>query len=322
MALTLLADFAFKHADQTDTVSGSPTTFKTNMDSQAKDIRDFLNGTHKTEIDTHLADTTTAHGAVSAATANKIIIRDAAGRAKVVAPSAEDDIALKSNITAVLADYAHHYYADGEASDDYSITPDPAISAYAAGQTFNFKANTANTGACTLNVNAKGAKTIKKNVSDDLATGDIVSGQIITVVYDGTNFQMISHLPTFDASETVKGIVELATAAETTTGTSDALAVHPKGLKVELDKKAVIVQSTYVGNGSASKDIAVGFTPKIVFVYLASGGCFYFITAVGIHDTGSGFATASIIQANGFKVSTTTVNINGNGATYNYIAIG
>ena len=42
---------------------------------------------------------------------------------------------------------------------------------------------------------------------------------------------------TADSSETVKGIVELATAAETTTGTSNTLAVHPAGLKVELDKK-------------------------------------------------------------------------------------
>lgn len=40
-----------------------------------------------------------------------------------------------------------------------------------------------------------------------------------------------------DASETVKGIVELATAAETTTGTDNTRAVHPAGLKVELDKK-------------------------------------------------------------------------------------
>ena len=39
-----------------------------------------------------------------------------------------------------------------------------------------------------------------------------------------------------DATETVKGIVELATAAETTTGTDATRAVHPAGLKVELDK--------------------------------------------------------------------------------------
>jgi hypothetical protein len=39
-----------------------------------------------------------------------------------------------------------------------------------------------------------------------------------------------------DATEAVKGIVELATAAETTTGTDNTRAVHPAGLKVELDK--------------------------------------------------------------------------------------
>jgi len=51
----------------------------------------------------HVDATTEIHGAVSAPTASKLIIRDAAGRAKVVAPSAEDDIALKSNVTAEAA---------------------------------------------------------------------------------------------------------------------------------------------------------------------------------------------------------------------------
>jgi hypothetical protein len=41
-----------------------------------------------------------------------------------------------------------------------------------------------------------------------------------------------------DATEAVKGIVQLATAAETTTGTDATKAVHSAGLKVELDKKA------------------------------------------------------------------------------------
>jgi hypothetical protein len=40
------------------------------------------------------------------------------------------------------------------------------------------------------------------------------------------------------ASETATGVVELATAAETTAGVDATRAVHPAGLKVELDKKA------------------------------------------------------------------------------------
>jgi len=42
----------------------------------------------------------------------------------------------------------------------------------------------------TLNVNSLGAKTIKKNVSVNLSDGDIALGAVVTVVYDGTNFQL------------------------------------------------------------------------------------------------------------------------------------
>ena len=57
-------------------------------------------GNNLVYLKAHADATTGVHGAVSAATASKILIRDAAGRAKVVAPSAETDIALKSNVTA------------------------------------------------------------------------------------------------------------------------------------------------------------------------------------------------------------------------------
>jgi hypothetical protein len=43
-------------------------------------------------------DATTAHGAVSTATASRIIARDSSGRAKVAAPSQSDDIAIKSTV--------------------------------------------------------------------------------------------------------------------------------------------------------------------------------------------------------------------------------
>lgn len=84
----------------------------------------------------------------------------------------------------------NEYAADAGATDAYAITL-TGLTAYATGQTFKFKANTANTGACTLNINGLGAKTIKKDVSSDLATGDILANQIVTVIYDGTNMQMV-----------------------------------------------------------------------------------------------------------------------------------
>jgi hypothetical protein len=46
--------------------------------------------------------------AVSAATANRIVRRDAAGRAQMVAPAAASDIAIKSNVDAVQASVNNH----------------------------------------------------------------------------------------------------------------------------------------------------------------------------------------------------------------------
>ena len=50
--------------------------------------------------DNHADLTTGVHGGVAIATPSTFMTRDAAGRAAVVEPSAETDIALKSNVTA------------------------------------------------------------------------------------------------------------------------------------------------------------------------------------------------------------------------------
>lgn len=88
------------------------------------------------------------------------------------------------------------YAASATGNDTYAITVSPAPTTYAAGDAFSFKADVGNTGPCSLNVNGLGDVTIKKLKSLDLATGDIVAGQIVDVVHDGTNFQMKSQLST------------------------------------------------------------------------------------------------------------------------------
>lgn len=72
-----------------------------------------------------------------------------------------------------------------------TVTLAPAITAYATGMVIRFKAASTNTAAVTLAVNGLAAKDIKKNVSSALEAGNIKSGQIITVGYDGTNFQIV-----------------------------------------------------------------------------------------------------------------------------------
>ena len=77
-------------------------------------------------------------------------------------------------------------------SNIYEVTLDPEPTSYIAGMIINFKANFDNTGASFININGLGAKNIKKNVTDDLNASDIVTGKIISVIYDGINFQLLN----------------------------------------------------------------------------------------------------------------------------------
>lgn len=73
----------------------------------------------------------------------------------------------------------------------YTASLAPAITAYTANLRVFIKMTNGNTGASTLNLNSLGAIPIKKNSIDALAAGDIVAGQVVELVYDGTNFQAL-----------------------------------------------------------------------------------------------------------------------------------
>lgn len=128
------------------------------------------------------ADTTTK-GIVEEATQAEVDARTTTGgtAAKLFAP-----------LDKIRASKYHDYAADAGANDTYTATVTPAPTAYATGQIFQFKANTLNTGAATVNFNSLGAKTIKKHGNTDLETGDILANQIVQVQYDGTNMQLQS----------------------------------------------------------------------------------------------------------------------------------
>lgn len=74
--------------------------------------------------------------------------------------------------------------------DTITGTLSPAITAYAAGQKFSFVSAGANTGAATININSLGAKSITKLGTTALAAGDIPSGALVEIGYDGTRFQL------------------------------------------------------------------------------------------------------------------------------------
>lgn len=87
------------------------------------------------------------------------------------------------------------YAVDSGAANAYVISiPGIALNALSSlvGQQIVFKAAAANTGAATLAVNGLTARAITKKGSTALSANDIQTGAMVSVVYDGTSFQLAS----------------------------------------------------------------------------------------------------------------------------------
>lgn len=123
---------------------------------------------------------------------------------------------LTTSNTNVL-DTSVAYCADSGSTDSYACSLAGSIPSLVVGGTYRFKANTANTGAATVNFSSFGAKAIKKRNDLDLGDNDIEAGQIVEVVYDGTFMQMQSQLATLPsgAGDMLLGTSQTVTAAKT-----------------------------------------------------------------------------------------------------------
>lgn len=83
----------------------------------------------------------------------------------------------------------------GGAGNAQTLTYSVAPSAYVTGEVYRFIAGFSNTTACTLNINGLGAKNIlQQGISGPAplsGSNAIVTGNVYTVVYDGTQFQLL-----------------------------------------------------------------------------------------------------------------------------------
>ena len=77
-------------------------------------------------------------------------------------------------------------------TDTITGTVSPTLTAYATGQVFSFVVAATNTGAVTLNIDSIGVKSVTRTGAVALVAGDLVTGQIAIVEYDGTRFQLIN----------------------------------------------------------------------------------------------------------------------------------
>jgi hypothetical protein len=96
-------------------------------------------------------------------------------------------------------------YITAAGADTITGTVTPTLTAYTTGQQFSFVAAGTNTTAVTLNIDGVGAKAVTRAGTTALAAGDILTGQVAIVEYDGTQFQLLdpNAFTTFRISSTL-----------------------------------------------------------------------------------------------------------------------
>lgn len=105
------------------------------------------------------------------------------------------DATTRTGVPAVkqLQDSGLTYVAsDTGSANAYAIAPSPAITAYAAGQRFQFVPANKNTGAATLAVSGLTAKNIKMLDGTDPPRNAVHTSQIADVMYNGTSFILLN----------------------------------------------------------------------------------------------------------------------------------
>lgn len=118
-------------------------------------------------------------------------------KAKTASPNAEF-LAIQQAFAclptlAMLRGGTTNFAEDAGSADAYVVTRTFAATAYADGMKVRMKvgAGNTNTGACTVDVDAIGARSIKLITGDDPAAADLTAGDFIELVYDADNTRFL-----------------------------------------------------------------------------------------------------------------------------------
>lgn len=190
-------------------------------------------------------------------------------------------------------------------SDTITATAPFTLSAYAAGQGFQFVAAGSNTGAVTINIDGLGAKSITKAGTTALAVGDITINQVVDIVYDGTQFQMTNARPPAGVVVAMQAFTSSGTYTPTT-GMAYCV-VHMVGGGAG---GAELAAGNYGGGGGGAGEYATGvFSAASIgasqTVTIGAGGA--------ANSAGGNTSLGALLVANGAAAATT--GIGGAGGT-------
>ncbi len=100
----------------------------------------------------------------------------------------------------------------------------PLIAAYTEGMSIRFKVAVTNTGPTTIQINALGARAIRRATGANLAAGDLLAGSIHEVAFNGSFFELLTAVQADVADANQSATQAAASALVATNAASDASA--------------------------------------------------------------------------------------------------
>ena len=217
-----------------------------------------------------------------------------------------DTTGVNANTKAGIQGQTWTAFTTGGVSGTYTLTPVPAIAAYAAGQKFSVTFSAASSTTNTINVSALGAKSLKMYDSTGTkVASSFAINQVSDIVYDGTDFVMLNPPQSILTGGTFTGAIigttingttmqyggvamprmVLATAVATTSGTSIDFTGIPSWVK----KITVMLNGVSTTPAGTNLLIQIGAGSVTTTGYVATAGTFAAGPSTGITPTTIGF---------------------------------
>jgi hypothetical protein len=233
------------------------------------------------------ASQTSAASSATAASASQTSAASSATSASASATSAASSATSASvDAAAVLFRWGG---TSGGAADVQTLTPSPALGAYAAGIRYAFLAGFTNTGAATINISGLGAKDLKTTSGAALSAGNITSGNLYTITYDGTNFRVHELVAVAAGSITNLELNASAITGQSEDTTPDVAADY----LLTYDASAAALKKTLIGSivdGVSSTKTSAN-----------NGGTVSYSDSLVLVNTATAFSLTTFATSNGIK---------------------
>lgn len=200
-------------------------------------------------------------------------------------------------------------YLSVSGTDTITASLTPALTVYTAGDTFSFTVANTNTTAVTINIDSLGAKAITRDGSTALTAGDLVAGEIVMIVYDGTRFQAIN--PNAFTNLKISGTLDV-TGATTVGGALGVTGTATVGnLAVTGTVGALTSTSTFTDTYGKLRAVPQSGSDKTTTYTLATTDVGRFIslgTSGSISIPNSTFSTGDVISIYNSTTSNATIS--------------